>query len=121
MLLPSGVFTFQVEIDPGTIQVSPSQLRVDDHESVELVLLEQTEQPVAPLPSFGENALSFYSSTMSIDPTFQLTSQAFFKREMPPSPSSVAGSVEKYKTEQTKRPIYNGRPFRSPWLARRNL
>jgi len=28
-----------------------------------------------------------------------------------PSPSSVAASVGKFKYEQTKRPIYNGRPF----------
>jgi hypothetical protein len=36
-----------------------------------------------------------------------------------PSPSSVAGSIEKYKSEQSKRPIFNGRPYnrRGPPVA----
>ena len=130
----TNLFVFQVEIDIRTSQDPLSELRSDDHQGVALRSASQAmselweeqppemqihifvklpvevEEPAVLVSSFADSASCFLPPGISHSFYLSVHLMSVFEARDASAPSSVAASVGKYKFEQSKRPIYNGRP-----------
>lgn len=71
----------------------------------------KVEEQTSFLPSFAECAFCVLPHDIGHSSHLSAHLENVHEARGAPAPSSLVGSVEKYKSEQTKWPIYNGRPF----------